>query len=211
MNEGPFLTQPSQEVEQRFTGKLLNLVRRDTERRKVRMIESASTDPFDRELHGKKFHDASEEMESCAPIRKEIAESFGVTLDGEHTVFYPQKGEGKDIGTQRAFRAFVVFEDAVLGESFYGEGRTMHNLLLTRIIEKFKILSGDTRSSEEILDQIANTDGEFIFIKGFLSDDKFADMSEQNRHLLETPIHTEDGGIIETPKNWFVTGHNLPE
>ena len=167
MNEGPFLSQPSQEIEQKFTGKLLNLVRKDTERRRVRMIESHSTDPFDRELHQKKFHDASEEMESCAPIRKEIAESFGVTLDDEHTVFYPQKGEGKEIGTQRAFRAFVIFEDAVIGESFYGEGRTMHNLLLSRVIEKFKIQSGDPRNSEEILDEIANTNGEFIFIKGF--------------------------------------------
>ena len=36
-------------------------------------------------------------------------------------------------------------------------------------------------------------------------------MSEQNRHALETPIHARDGSIVETPRNWFVTGHNISE
>ena len=123
----------------------------------------------------------------------------------------PPLGQRSEVSRQRAFRAFVILNDAILGESFYGEGRTAHYLLLKMLIEKYKIQSGDPKSDEEILDEIGNTDGEFVFIKGFLSDNQFADMSDQNRHALETPIHDKDGNIVETPKNWFVTGHNISE
>ena len=165
MNEETFLSKPSQELEQSYKGKLLNIIHDDSERRKqVRALESKMGDPLDNELHEHRFYDSRAEMESCAPARKEIAESFGITLDDEHVVYYPQPGEKSEVGNQRAFRAFTVLNDVILGESFYGEGRTMHNLLLKMIIEKYKTHSGDPRSEEEILDDIGNTNGEFIFI-----------------------------------------------
>ncbi len=212
MNPEHFLTQPSQENKQSYSGKLLNIIHADSERRKqIRTLESSIGDPLDKELHQQRFYDSRAEIESCTPTREDIAESFGINLDEEHMIFYPQPGEKKEVGTQRAFRAFVVLSDAVLGESFYGEGRTMHNSLLKMVIQKFKEQNGDPRPEEEILDEIGNTNGEFIFIKGFLSDDGFANMSPQNKHALETPIHDKTGGIVETPKNWFVTGHNISE
>jgi hypothetical protein len=78
-------------------------------------------------------------------------------------------------------------------------------------IEKYRTLSGDSRSDDEILEEIGAQNGEFLFVKGFLSDNEFDDMSKQNKKSLETPIHDKDGNVVDTPGNWFITGHNIAE
>lgn len=96
MNEETFLSKPSQELEQSYQGKLLNIVRADSERRKqIRTLESKMEDSLDSELHEHGYHDSRAEMESCTPARKEIAESFGIKLDDEHVVFFPPPGQSE--------------------------------------------------------------------------------------------------------------------
>jgi len=52
----------------------------------------------------------------------------------------------------------------------------------------------------------------YLIFKGFMSTDGFqTSLSESSRNILETPIIDENGNRINTPGNWFISGHNLPE
>lgn len=156
------------------------------------------------ELHEKKVIDSRQEEVEFTDVRKDICESFGIPFDDEHIYIY----EGK-IGNQRAMRAFYVLIDAVREISLYGEGRIGHVILLNKLAERLSRITG--LSEKEISADIDDdTSEKYLIFKGFLSIDGFKDMSDTNRRVLETPIVDEFGQKVETPENWFVTGHNVP-
>jgi hypothetical protein len=158
------------------------------------------------ELHEKRTIDTQSEIMEFEDIRKDVCESFGIPYDEEHVYLYNKPGAIE----QRALRAFFVLIDAVSKEAFYGEGRIDHITLYRKLCEKLAIADDPTITFETV-SQDESKPQRFITFKGFVSTKEFAELSETNRRVLETPILDESGKKVETPKTWFVTGHNLPE
>jgi hypothetical protein len=157
-----------------------------------------------KELHEKRRIDARAEVKEFEEVRKDVCESFGVSYDEEHVVMHSNFG---GITEQRALRAFFVLIDAISKEAFYGEGRTDHITLYRKLCDRLAEI--DPQANFETVSQ--DETGRYLTFKGFVSTKEFAELSEPNRRILETPIINEEGKMIETPKTWFVTGHNLPE
>jgi hypothetical protein len=172
--------------------------------KQVRSIEPNAV--LHKELHEKRRIDARAEAKEFEEVRKDVCESFGVPFDEEHIYIYSKSG---NVVEQRALRAFFVLIDALNKEALYGEGRIDHNLLYVNLCDKLAEIEGDPKVDFETVSQ--DETGRYITFKGFVSTKEFAELSESNRRVLETPIIDEDGKIIETPKTWFITGHNLPE
>jgi hypothetical protein len=173
----------------------------DLEKR-VRAIEPNAV--LHKELHEKRRIDARAELKEFEEVRKDVCESFGVPFDEEHIYIYSKSG---DVVEQRALRAFFVLIDALTKEAFYGEGRIDHISLYRKLCDRLSDV--DPQADFETVSQ--DETGRYITFKGFISTKEFAELSDSNRRVLETPIIDEDNKVIETPKTWFVTGHNLPE
>jgi hypothetical protein len=161
---------------------------------------------FNKELHEKRRIDARAETKEFEEVRKDVCESFGVPFDEEHIYIYSKSGA---IVEQRSLRAFFVLIDALTKEALYGEGRTDHNILYVNLCDRLAKIESDPKVDFETVSQ--DETGRYLTFKGFVSTKEFAELSESNRRVLETPIVDEEGKRIETPKTWFVTGHNLPE
>lgn len=164
-----------------------------------------------KELHEKKVIDARKEAQAFEGVRKDVCEAFGVPFDGEHIYLHTPEAVTSGPTLQRAFRAFYVLIDAVKKEAFYGEGRIDHNTLLNNAIKLLNEATEQGLTVEEIFNGIDETPPKFIVFKGFVSKDEdgFGDLTSTSNRVLETPIFDENGQKIETPSNWFITGHNL--
>jgi hypothetical protein len=160
-----------------------------------------------KELHEKRMIDAQAEVKEFENIRKDVCESFGIPFDEEHVYIYNKPGPME----QRALRAFFVLIDAVSKEAFYGEGRINHIMLYEKLCERLSKALGNPDISFDTVSDDLSKPQRFVTFKGFVSTSEFAELSDTNRRVLETPIVDEKGLRIETPKTWFVTGHNLPE
>ncbi len=172
--------------------------------KQVRAVEPDAL--LHKELHEQRLMDARAEVKEFTEVRGDVCESFGVPNDDEHIYIFNKPSATE----QRAFRAFFVLIDAVTKESFYGEGRTNHIMLFTKLCEKLAAVEGSNVTYETVSED-TSVPQRYLTFKGFVSTKEFADLSESNRKMLETPIFDENGTKIETPKTWFVTGHNLPE
>jgi len=193
------IEKPAGSKESHYHEGILRIIN-DLEKR-VRAIEPNAV--LHKELHEKRRMDARAEVKEFEEVRKDVCESFGVPYDEEHV--YLQSNFG--IKEQRALRAFFVLIDAISKEAFYGEGRTDHIALYTKLCDRLAEI--DPHVNFETVSQ--DETGRYITFKGFVSTKEFAELSESNRRVLETPIIDEKNQKIETPKTWFVTGHNLPE
>jgi len=159
-----------------------------------------------KELHEQRLMDARAEVKEFEEVRRDVCLSFGVPNDEDHVYIFNKPSATE----QRAFRAFFVLIDAVKKESFYGEGRTNHIMLFTKLCEKLAAI-GQSNVTYETVAEDTSVPQRYLTFKGFVSTKEFADLSESNRKMLETPIVDSSGNKIETPRTWFVTGHNLPE
>lgn len=176
--------------------------------RRVRVV--MPDESLHRELHEKRALDTRHEVKEFEKIRRDVCETFGVPYNEDHVYIYdPHRG---NVGPkeQRALRCFFVLIDTLKGEGFYGEGRTVHNVLLNKLTEK--ITERDSAITyEEILQGINKNPPSFIVFKGFLSTKEFREISDGSRQVLETPLFDERGAKIQTAEDWFVSGHNLEE
>lgn len=201
------LETPAQQTEHfGYKDRILSIINEVEERARV-----VNPDPrLNRELHERKVMDTRQEMREFEPVRKDICEAFGVHLDDEHVFIYdPHRGSVGPV-EQRALRSFYVLIDSIRKEGFYGEGRSIHHLLLNKLIEKAK--DKDPRVTEEqVLAGINANPPSYIAFKGFLSTREFKEISDASRKVLETPLFDKEGKLVETAENWFVSGHNLEE
>ncbi len=169
----------------------------------VRAIEPDAL--MHKELHTKRMIDARKESVEFEEVRKDVCESFGVPVDQEHIYLHSNSGANE----QRALRAFFILIDTITKEAFYGEGRIDHITLYRKLCDRLSEI--DPKADFDTISQDDSDPQRYLVFKGFVSTKEFAELSEQNRRVLETPIIDEAGNKIETPKTWFVTGHNLPE
>jgi len=198
-----FIEKPSEGNEQSYRQKLLTIIN-DMEER-VRLI--TPDQGFHTEIHKQKVLSNKNETKEHEEIRRDICESFGVPFDSEH-VYVFDKEMGESVKKQRVERAFIVLIDIITREAFYGEGRISHVVLLNGIID-LASRKDPTITSEEVFDGIESDPPKFLTFKGFLSKDNFSSFSESSKSMLETPIFDGDGNVIETPNEWFLTGHSL--
>src|SRR3989338_629040 len=123
-----------------YQDKILSVINEVKER--VRVVNP--DEQLYKELHAKRVMDSRQEMKEYEPVRKDICETFGVPFDDEHMVMFdPHRTNMSGPIEQRALRCFYVLIDSIHREGFYGEGRTMHHVLLNKIIEKVKTRFSD--------------------------------------------------------------------
>ena len=195
------ISQPNEKAPTNYHEKLLHII--NGINIQVRAIEPDTG--FHNEVHQQKRLDATKEIAEFAEIRADVCESFGVPNDDEHTYIYRGPGDGE----QRAFRAFFVLIDALNKKAFYGEGRIGHITLFQKLATMLQKTDPES-SFENITGELAKDSMRYLVFKGFLSTKEFAELSESNRKVLETPILDENGEKIETPTSWFITGHSIP-
>ena len=198
-----FIEKPSEENEQSYKQKLLSIIN-DAEEN-IRLI--IPDQGFHSEIHKEKVLSNKNEIKEHEEIRKDICESFGVPFDSDHVYLF-DKEMGEMIKKQRVERAFIVLIDIITREAFYGEGRISHAVLLNGIID-LASKNDPTLEREKVLDGIESNPPHFLTFKGFLSNDNFSSFSEASKSMLETPIFDQNGEVIETPGEWFLTGHSL--
>ena len=193
--------EPSPEAATNYHQKLLHII--NDINVKVRAIEPDKA--FHDEVHEHKRIDATKEVAEFAEIRADVCESFGVPNDDEHTYIYRGPGDGE----QRAFRAFFVLIDSLNKKAFYGEGRIGHITLFQKLADMLQKTDPES-TFKNIMGELEKDSLRYLVFKGFLSTKEFAELSESNRRVLETPILDEHGEKIETPVSWFITGHSVP-
>jgi hypothetical protein len=187
---------------QNYKDKLLAIIN-DAEK-KARLIRP--NDALHKETHTERVLSNKNEAKEHEEIRKDICESFGVELDGSH-VFVLDSGGGS-IKKQRAERASAVLIDAYTREAFYGEGRTGHIVLLNEMIALAHEVAPDV-TPDVVFSGLETDPPQFLYFKGFLSDDGFPSLSDGAKSTLKTAIFDANGDVIETPAEWFLTGHSL--
>lgn len=185
--------------------RILQIINETKERVRVVLHDTI----LDRAVHESKKMDSRGEEERYREVREDVCKSFGVPIDSNHVFIYNQEVSG--VVKQRAVRVFCVLIDALSGEAFYGEGRTAHNFLLKGMARLMKGKEVTEDDVQEIMDKVSANHSEYIFFKGFLSDgeDFSGHLDDVARRSLETPILDKDGNVVETPKNWFLSGHNI--
>ncbi|MFA6296939.1 MAG: hypothetical protein WC629_00010 [Candidatus Paceibacterota bacterium] len=198
-----FIENPSEGKEQSYKQKLLAIINEAEER--VRLVNPDQG--FHAEIHQQKILSNKNETKAHEEIRKDICESFGVPFDSDHVYIF-DKDMGEGIKKQRVERAFIVLINAVTREAFYGEGRISHVVLLNGIIG-LASQKDSTFTSEDVFDGIESNPPRFLTFKGFLSNNNFSSFSESSKSMLKTPIFDADGNVVETPNEWFLTGHSL--
>ncbi len=196
------IEQPKQSESSHYHEDILKIIN-DMEMR-VRAVEPDAL--MHKEIHEKRVMDAQSEIKEFKEVRKDVCESFGVPDDEDHIYLYNRAGSQE----QRALRAFFVLIDIISKQAFYGEGRIDHITLYRKLCEKLADAT-DPNVNFETVSQDPSVPSRYLTFKGFVSTKEFAELSETNRRVLETPIVDNHGHQIETPKTWFVTGHNLPE
>lgn len=176
--------------------------------RRVRVVNP--DEKLNKELHERRVIDAQQEVREFEPVRRDVCEAFGVPFDDEHVFIYDQHRSRVGPVEQRALRCFYVLIDSLKREGFYGEGRTIHHVLLNKLIEK--ATEKDSQVTEErVLAGINSNPPSYIAFKGFLSTDDFKEITDASRKVLETPLFDKEGKLVETAENWFISGHNLEE
>ncbi|MDD5318624.1 MAG: hypothetical protein PHF79_02270 [Candidatus Pacebacteria bacterium] len=197
------------EIQPNYREKILSIIN-DTEER-VRVVDLERDQAMSKEVHTKKNIDARKEIIEFEKVRKDVCEAFGVPMDEEHVFIYmPETINGAAV-LQRAFRAFYVLIDALKKESFYGEGRIDHNTLLRNLASMASKAEETEIQLADIYNGIDTDPPRYIIFKGFVSktEEGFRDLSQNSRKVLETPVFDAQGRKIETPSNWFITGHNI--
>lgn len=163
------------------------------------------------------YGDSGEEVAEYEPLREEICAAFGVRkLDEDHVwireVNEPENGN-RDSLKQRSFRVFCVLINTEADEQFYGEGRMAHKEIFDELAKLAENQGLDISSFEELYDYIKShpdeEDREWVFQKGFMSKDGFADLPERFREGFEQCIVDKNGNEVETPESWFVSGGSL--
>lgn len=177
---------------------------------KTKLIQAPkinSQSPLHKRLHEKrKVKDTTHEIEDFEGPRNDILDSFGIPNDEGHVIVLSGDQDRLPEGTQRDFRAFSVIFDEKTGHRVYAEGRTWHKHLNKEVVKKLSDLAEDKIGFETIKNQINDR---FITIKGFLSDDAFAELDENFREHQSFAFKTEDGTICHTPADWFISGSSL--
>lgn len=178
--------------------------------KKIRYVDPEHNKDFFEAVHHHKNMDARAEKIEYEPLRKDVCESFGVPNDEDHVIILDaHKGQLASSVKQRAFRCFYVLIQSQTGDSYYAEGRTIHHVLLNKIISKIR--SKDPSISEDdIFAKIDTEPPEIMVFKGFLSTDNFAELDGNYRVSQEQSLYNADGEKIETASGWFISGHNLP-
>ena len=199
------VTEPRKESDTNYHEKLLHII--NEVNIKVRSIAPEKNKSFFDDIHEKKSLDATREIQEFEGVRQDVCDSFGVKNDDEHV--YIHKGP-PEVGNQRAMRAFSVLIDSLTKESFYGEGRIDHATLFKVLAGRLAKIDGES-TFEKITGEMANDSLRYLVFKGFLSTKEFRELSDSSRKVLETPIIDETGQKVETPSDWFVTGHNIPD
>lgn len=179
--------------------------------KRIRVTAVPSNTELFATVHKKKLVDARREAVEFEPIRKDICQTFAVPDDPEHTyIFDAHRGSLDSSVKQRAIRAFSVVFDTLTHEGYYGEGRTIHNLLLNKIIEL--ITERNAEITEDAVYEGMETDTpRFIFVKGFMSTDDFKELGDKYRQDQEHPLIDEQGQPIETAEGWFISGSSLED
>ncbi len=177
---------------------------------KTKLVQApkiSSQSPLHNRLHEKRpSRDTSHEVEDFAEPRKEILESFGIQNDEDHVIILSGDEDRLPGGTQRDFRAFSIIFDEKEGEQIYAEGRTWHEKLNKRIAQRLSEILNQEIHLGDIKEEINER---YITIKGFLSDDKFAELEDDFRDHQSFAFETEDGTICRTPAGWFISGGSL--
>jgi hypothetical protein len=202
MEKSFLIEKPVERKESHYHEGILRIIN-DLEKR-VRSIEPNAL--LHKELHEKRRIDARSEVKEFEEVRRDVCESFGVSYDEDHVLMHSNFGGAVE---QRALRAFFVLIDAITKEAVYGEGRIDHITLYRKLCDRLAEIEADPKVDFETVSQ--DETGRYLIFKGFVSTKEFVELSESNRRVLETPIIDENNQKIETPKTWFVTGHNLPE
>lgn len=148
------------------------------------------------------------EIESYAEVRKDVCESFGVSADKRHIYIHEQHHDIPANSKKRTVRAFVVVIDVLMGENFYGEGRTWHIELFNELVKRINRGKVDF-GGESVFYGEQKGPSRYLFFKGFIDKDDFKGLSADAGQVLRTPIFDTEGKEIETPSNWFLTAHNL--
>lgn len=196
--------------EQNYKGRILKIIN-DLEQQ-VRFVAKKDSRDLHQEVHRKYEMTTSQwiekENKELENVRKDICESFGVSYDQEH-VYIPKPEKGTTI-PQRPYRAFVVLIDALRDQKFYGEDNDEHYNILHKLVTLAENLGIET-AMDEILpdDNSGQRTPNWLFFKGFLSNDGFQGMPERTRSILKTPIMDEEGNAVETPDNWFISGSTI--
>ncbi|KKW12434.1 MAG: hypothetical protein UY50_C0007G0003 [Parcubacteria group bacterium GW2011_GWA2_49_9] len=179
--------------------------------RRIRVTTIPSNTELFATVHKKKLVDARKEVVEFEPIRRDICEAFAVPSDSEHTfMFDAHRGSFDSSVKQRAIRCFSVVFDALKHEGYYGEGRTIHNLLLNKIIELITARNVDM-TEEAVYEGMETDTPRFIFVKGFMSANDFRELDDKYRQEQEHPLVDDHGQKIETAKGWFISGSSLED
>lgn len=173
-------------------------------------VRSVSPDKhLDEETHKQESSTGHKEWQEYESVRKDVCESFGVKQDDEHIFIYDKDIEIDPNAKQRAFRAFCVVIDALTDEKYYGDGRTWHIDIFNELVKRINKGKMDY-SAESVFFKSHNEPSRYLFFKGFIDIDNFNKLSKESSRVLKTPIFNKEGEEIETPANWFLTDHNLP-
>ncbi len=177
--------------------------------RRIRVVNPDEDKELFRVVHEKKRVDARRESAEYEPIRKDILETFGVPNESSHVYIYDaHRGTFDASVEQRAIRCFVVVYDTIKHQGFYGEGRTIHNMLLNKIVDLITEEHADI-SEDAIYDGMDMNPPRFVFVKGFMSNDGFKNLPERYRAEQERPLVNEAGEKIVTAEGWFISGNNI--
>ena len=179
-------------------GRILKIL--DDYQRNVRIINTDPGSKLHETLHKEQIIDSSKDFENYADVRKNVCKVFGVPEKPGHIFYYttPERKEGS--AKQRGVEAFYVLISLQRDpneRAFFCEGRTDHQKLLTKIIQEVGLDENEVR-----IELGKDHPEKYIVFKGFLGKDVPRGESEQD-------IFDEEGKI-ETPSDWFITGHNSP-
>lgn len=207
--EKKFLLEHASNPEKNYRTQILSVIN-DIERR-IRVVKMEGDSVLFNKLHEKKMVDARREGLEFEPVRGDICETFGVPIDSEHTfIFNAHRGGIESSVSQRAIRCFCVVFDALKHEGYYGEGRTIHNFLLNKIVELIEKANNGI-SEDAVYEGMETEPPRFIFVKGFMSADNFKELPEKDREGQEHPLVDEEGKPIKTAEGWFISGNSMED
>jgi hypothetical protein len=194
----------NQEKQPNYKDQILHIINEHEEA--VRAISPEG--PLDAETHGQVEAVSKEEWREFEKVRRDVCEAFGVTEDPRHVYIYDEMNAPTNPdGKQRAFRAFCVVVDALKKEVFYADGRIDHITLFDELVTR--INGRRDYAAMNIFYGEHKGPSRYLFFKGFIDKSDFTGLSPEAVRILRTPIYDSEGKQIETPANWFITGHNL--
>lgn len=180
-------------------GRILKILD-DYQNKKIRIITTNPGSKLHNVLHNEQIMDSSKDFENYTNTRKNICEAFGIPENPKHIFYYttPERKEG--LAKQRAVEAFYVLIDLQKDpeeRAFFCEGRTDHQKLLSRIIKELGL------DEKEVFKELGKDHPEkYIMFKGFIGEN--VPRGDQEQDIFD------EEGKINTPSDWFITGHNSP-